>query len=136
MGAEEETDTETWLFDDADDQPASPPARPRRPQGGRRRKRRRRRGSRPVSPLLTTLLVVLILLLLCGIMFVIAYKQKLIGQRATPEPWHRAVADTMVDLPDPGRLATAKRWNSVAPTWDRCGAGHNPSVPDTGADLA
>ena len=124
-GPEEETDTETWLFDDDSEEEAAPPARQRRPQGGggRRKKRRRRRNSRPVSPLLTTLLVVLILLLLCGILLVIAYKQNLVGQRAAPEAWNQAVAGAMLDLPD-----------SVEPTWDRLNLPARHSVPDIGAD--
>ena len=127
VGAEEETDTETWLFDDAGPEAPAPiaPRSDRPKDGARRKKRRKRRSSRPVSPLVTTLLVALILLLLCTILMVIAIKQNLVGQRGDPEGWHPVVAGSIVDLLDRGE-----------PVGDRAAPLDLPTVPDIGADRA
>jgi eukaryotic-like serine/threonine-protein kinase len=125
-GVEEETDTETWLFEGDGAEAAPAQIRPERPKGGaRRKKRRKRRSSRPVSPLVTTLLVVLILLLLCTILMVIAIKQNLVGQRGVPGDWYPAVAGAMVDPSD-----------RRAPAWDLTDPPARHSVPDIGADRA
>jgi eukaryotic-like serine/threonine-protein kinase len=130
-GGEEETDTETWVFEDdgagpaaiAPSAQAAAPDRPRNP--GKRRKKRRRRNQRPVSPLLTTILVVLILLLLCAVLLVIAIKQDLIGSNSTPT-WNEALTERMIEVP-------GERWepHELVPTL------HAQSpVPDNGAERA
>ena len=102
--AEEETDTETWVFSDSAGGPEvlpAPSARRAKPAGGggQRKRRRRKRRSKPVSPLLTTLLVVSILLLLCALLLVVAIKQDLIGAAGQPSPGD---VDAPLTVPDDG----------------------------------